>query len=232
MLLPNGLALLGAAYPPGKKKHMVFALFGAMAPNGALLEAVFAAIISQLGWWPWTFRSMAMYSFLLAILGVFVIPTVNYPVRGMEIAQIIKELDLLGAALGICGLVLINLAWNQAPVVGWDQPYVYIVLIIGFLFLVALLIVEIKVSSNPLIPFHALNMNILFFLAGLTFVSLLVMPWGMDMSFPAATIILSDAVGSRLQGAAAFFVTTIVNYSISLGLGFAGTVEVHVNNGG
>ncbi|PYH40264.1 uncharacterized protein BP01DRAFT_308754, partial [Aspergillus saccharolyticus JOP 1030-1] len=66
---------------------------------------------------------------------------------------------------------------------------------------------------------------------GLTFVSLLVMPWGMDMSFPAATIILSDAVGSRHQGVAASFVTTIVNYSISLGLGFAGTVEVHVNNG-
>ncbi|KAJ5884531.1 MFS general substrate transporter [Penicillium tannophilum] len=318
MLLPNGLALLGAAYPPGKKKHMVFALFGAMAPNGALLGAVFAAIFSQLGWWPWTFWSMAIYCFLLTILGVFVIPTVNYPVRGMKVAQIAKELDLLGAALGISGLVLVNLAWNQAPVVGWDQPYVYIVLIIGFLFLVAFFIVEIKVSPNPLIPFKALNTDVSFVLAcvacgwasfgiwiyyfwrflediralspllavaqftpvapvgilaafttgalmgklhpgwimsiamlsftlgnillaiapagqtywALTFVSLLVMPWGMDMSFPAATIILSDAVGSRHQGVAASFVTTIVNYSISLGLGFAGTVEVHVNNGG
>ena len=36
----------------------------------------------------------------------------------------------------------------------------------------------------------------------------------------------------RHQGVAASLVNTIVNYSISLGLGFAGTVEVYVNDGG
>jgi hypothetical protein len=65
-----------------------------------------------------------------------------------------------------------------------------------------------------------------------TFVAFVVIPWGMDMSFPAATIILSNAVKKEHQGIAASLVTTIVNYSISLGLGFPGTVEVHVNNGG
>ena len=55
---------------------------------------------------------------------------------------------------------------------------------------------------------------------------------GMDTSFPAATIILSNAVSREHQGIAAALVNTVVNYSISLGLGLAGTVEVHVNNGG
>jgi len=54
----------------------------------------------------------------------------------------------------------------------------------------------------------------------------------MDMSFPAATIVLSNAVSAETQGIAASLVNTIVNYSISLGLGFAGTVEIHVNHGG
>lgn len=54
----------------------------------------------------------------------------------------------------------------------------------------------------------------------------------MDMSFPAATLILSDAVKKEHQGIAASLVATVVNYSISLGVGFAGTVEVHINNGG
>lgn len=54
----------------------------------------------------------------------------------------------------------------------------------------------------------------------------------MDMSFPAATIILSNHVPKRHQGIAASLVTTVVNYSISWGLGIAGTVEVHVNKGG
>jgi hypothetical protein len=43
---------------------------------------------------------------------------------------------------------------------------------------------------------------------------------------------LSNAVERKHQGIAASLVTTVVNYSISLSLGFAGTVEVHVNNGG
>lgn len=54
----------------------------------------------------------------------------------------------------------------------------------------------------------------------------------MDMSFPAATLILSNAVSKEHQGIAASLVNTVVNYSISLGLGFAGTVEVNVNRGG
>lgn len=57
------------------------------------------------------------------------------------------------------------------------------------------------------------------------FVATIVMPWGMDMSFPAATIVLSNAVDKKHQGIAASLVNTVVNYSISLGLGFAGTVQ-------
>ena len=61
---------------------------------------------------------------------------------------------------------------------------------------------------------------------------MLVMPFGMDMSFPASTLILSDAVAKRHQGIAASLVNTVVNYGIALGVGFAGTVEVQVNGGG
>jgi hypothetical protein len=52
------------------------------------------------------------------------------------------------------------------------------------------------------------------------------------MSFPAGTLIMSNAVAKKHQGMAASLVNTVVNYSISIGVGVAGTVEVHVNNGG
>jgi hypothetical protein len=52
------------------------------------------------------------------------------------------------------------------------------------------------------------------------------------MSFPSGTLILSNAMPRRHQGLAASLVSTVVNYSIALGLGFAGTVEVHVNDNG
>ena len=50
----------------------------------------------------------------------------------------------------------------------------------------------------------------------------------MDISFPASTLILSDIFPPEHQGMAASLVTTVVNYSISIGLGIAGTVESRV----
>jgi MFS family permease len=63
------------------------------------------------------------------------------------------------------------------------------------------------------------------------FFSVLIITVGMDSSFPAATIIFSDAVEPKYQGMAASVVLTIVNYSISLALGFAGTVEIETKAG-
>ncbi|RAL03892.1 MFS transporter [Aspergillus ibericus CBS 121593] len=318
MLLPNGLALLGATYRPGKKKYMVFSLFGATAPNGAVAGAVIASLFSQLAWWPWTFWSMAIYCAVLAVMSALAIPSSMSVAKGMSLKELVFELDVIGATLGVTGLVLINIAWNQGPVVGWQEVYVYVLLIIGAIILALFFVWEIKYASEPLIPFQALDLDVCFILGciafgwasfgiwvyylwrflenirgitpllasaqfvpptlsgltasfttgilmaklrpgwimfiammaftlgnlfaaiapvhqtywALTFVSLVVTPWGMDMSFPAATVVLSNAVGRRHQGVAASLVTTVVNYSISLGLGFAGTVEVHVNNGG
>lgn len=318
MLFPNALAILGATYPPGNKKRLIFALFGGMAPSGAVVGAVFAALLAELAWWPWAFWCMAIYCTLLAVIVYLVVPSTPSHTADMPISRILTELDVVGAILGVAGLVLVNIAWNQAPVVGWQQAYVYVLLIIGFLFFAAFIYYEVAMSPQPLIPFETLNTDVCFILGcvacgwssfgiwvfyiwrfledirgitpllaaaqfvppapsglaaslvtaylmgkakpgwimfialsaftlgsilmaispvdqtywALTFVSLLVMPWGMDMSFPAATVILSDAVGRRNQGVAASLVTTVVNYSISIGLGIAGTVEVHINNGG
>ncbi|KUJ08298.1 MFS general substrate transporter [Mollisia scopiformis] len=64
------------------------------------------------------------------------------------------------------------------------------------------------------------------------FFSVLIITVGMDTSFPSATIIFSNAVPQQYQGMGASIVMTVVNYSISLGLGFAGTVETNINHGG
>jgi MFS family permease len=65
-----------------------------------------------------------------------------------------------------------------------------------------------------------------------TFFSIIITPWGMDMSFPSATILLSSKVGHEHQGVAMSLVNTVVNYSISVGLGLAGTVQSNVDRDG
>lgn len=64
------------------------------------------------------------------------------------------------------------------------------------------------------------------------FISMIVMPFGMDMSFPAATLTLSNAVAKEHQGIGASLVNTVVNYGIALGVGLAGTAEVSVRGPG
>jgi MFS family permease len=320
IVLPNGLAILGATYKPGRRKAMVFSLFGACAPNGSIVGSVFAGLFALTSW-PWAFYSFSIALAVTVVAGYYAIP--DPPLKDPEIArqplgQKIKELDLPGAVVGVAALVLFNFAWNQAPIVGWNQPYVYVCLILGILLIPVFFYIELRVAKNPLIPFEALSSDVSFVLACIAcgwatfgiwafyiwseyevldgaspllaaayvspvtvsgalaslatgwllgklrpatimlfaltaftvgtillmtrpvgqiywaqgFVCAVIIPWGMDMSFPAATMILSDSVKKEHQGIAASLVNTVVNYSISLGLGFAGTVEVNVNNGG
>ncbi len=63
------------------------------------------------------------------------------------------------------------------------------------------------------------------------FFSVLVITVRMDTSFPAATVIFANAVPQQYQGMGASIVLTVINYSISLGLGFAGTIEMQIGDG-
>ncbi|KAK6062978.1 major facilitator superfamily transporter [Seiridium cupressi] len=320
LCLPNALAILGASYAPGKRKSLVFAAFAATAPGGSVLGSLFSSLFA-LAWWPWTFWCFALVLAATTVLGYYAIP----PCPPSHMAKVPKTwkgklayLDLPGAVAGVTGLILFNFAWNQAPIVGWPTPYVYVTLILGVLFVAAFFVFEIKYAKTPLLPFDALSVDVSFVLAAIacgwacfgiwfwytwqffeeargaspllatawicpvavsgllaaaftgllihklgpatvmtmalcafltgttlmattpvdqiywsqTFVAVIIQPWGMDMSFPAATLILSNAVSRRHQGIAASLVNTVVNYSIALGLGFAGTVEYRVNNGG
>ena len=55
---------------------------------------------------------------------------------------------------------------------------------------------------------------------------------GPDLSFASSGILISNAVLPEEQGVAGSFVSTVVQYSIAIGLGIATTVDAHVNKGG
>jgi predicted MFS family arabinose efflux permease len=228
------------------------------------------------------------------------------------------KFDYLGCFVGVSGLILINFALNQAPLVGWGTQYVYFILIIGIILTCGFFYIELYMTDQPLLPVRglqpqailalaciaagwashgiwiyylyvfqlrirhlspllttaqlfpvaplgiafALSTNILIkrigvakvmliamtlFLVGTvflafvpanqtywaqTFISIIIMPGGMNLSFPAGTILLSNAMPREHQGKAASLVSTVVNYSIASGLGFAGTVERSINTDG
>ncbi|SGZ52106.1 CIC11C00000004218 [Sungouiella intermedia] len=62
----------------------------------------------------------------------------------------------------------------------------------------------------------------------LSFGQMFLLAWGMDCSFPAASLILSDFLPEEHQGMAGSLVNTVVNYSVSLFLAIGSTVEVQM----
>ena len=151
MLLPNGVAIFGRSYQPGLRKAMAFSLFGATAPGGFITGATFSSIFAQLVWWPWGYWVMAMVCVLFAGLGLVIIPHMPMSKSEEDELPVIVRLDVFGAATGVVGLVLINFSWNQAPLVGWTEPYVYVILIIGFLSLFVFTFIE-RSAKCPLLP--------------------------------------------------------------------------------
>lgn len=292
-----------------------FACFGACGPLGATAGAVFSALLADLAWWPWCFWILSIVCFLVMGLAVVILPDdLIHPPLGKEERPQRQIFDWWGTFTGVSGLVLINFALNQAPLVTWANPYSGTLLGIGIMFMVMFILVELYATDYPLVPIRGLGIDAIFALTCIgvgwashgiwayylylflehlrghsalltaaetspvaitgvlfafstvwlikrvgvsyvmliamtffmlgslllatmplhqtywaqTFVSVLIMPGAMNLSYPAANILMSSALPKEKQGIAASLVSTMVNYSISCGLGFAGTVHRYV----
>lgn len=151
ILLPNGIAVLARTYPPGPRKDMILSLFGATAPGGFVLGAVFSGIFAQLVWWPWAYWVLGMVLIIAALAAWLLIPAM--PVAGEK--PTVQEFDPIGTALGVSGLVLFNFAWNEGGAAGWQKVYVYTLLIVGILLMAGFLWFERCKAAFPLLPVEA-----------------------------------------------------------------------------
>ncbi|KAL2208929.1 MFS general substrate transporter [Sarocladium strictum] len=319
LCLPNALAIFGVMYPPGHRKAMVFAIFGAVAPVGGVAGGAVAAALDIL-WWPWAQWAMAIWLIILGTMAFFVIPDLPQETdrRPKDWKAWALILDLPGSVIGVAALVLFNFAFTQSPIDGWDKPVTLVPLILGVIMFVVFLYIEFKVSEMPLLPYDAVNTDVAFilaavcfgwasfgiwtlyltrvlqdirgmsplltiawfapapvsgalasvvtgkllgpwnvrpamvmvgaltcFLVGITltatapvnqiywaqfFMAAVIMPWGMDSSFPAGTLIVSNAAAKEHQGVAASLINTVVNYGIALGVGFAEIVVTNLHS--
>lgn len=62
-------------------------------------------------------------------------------------------------------------------------------------------------------------------------IQMIPLSFGMDLSFPSSSIILLNFLPPHQQGMAGSIVTTVTQYGMTLGLGIAGTVEMHTAHG-
>ena len=58
MIVPNAIAMIGTTLPPGKMRNLSLGFFGAGAPVGGWLGALFAGLLAELTPWKWLFIFM------------------------------------------------------------------------------------------------------------------------------------------------------------------------------
>lgn len=225
------------------------------------------------------------------------------------------KIDIVGACLGLSGLLLFNIAWSQAPAVGWSSASSISILVASVVIFGSFLGWEHRVASEPIMPLHIfraptfLAMIVVVLFSYMSFgialwyaiswqqvlrelsvlqVALSLIPFGLgstaavglaayllprvearmvmgvgvvvvigsslllatmpmrqtywaqvfpamllagccpDFVYLAAQVIASNSVSRKHQGIASSLVGTLNLYGVSLGLGFAGTIEVEV----
>ncbi len=107
-LLPNALAIMGRTYQQGRRKEMLFSIFGATAPGGFVVGATFSSLFAELVWWPWTFWVAATVGLLCAVLGYIIIPHTPSPqIDTSDGNTILCRIDTSGAVTGISGLFVL-----------------------------------------------------------------------------------------------------------------------------
>ncbi|KAI9740311.1 MAG: hypothetical protein M1834_004889 [Cirrosporium novae-zelandiae] len=145
LLMPNVVALIAITCPPGRLRNISLGFFSASAPMGSYLGSLIAGGFVAAGRWNLCFFTMALLAaaFLAALC---VLLPHERPVDRHG------NIDWIGAALGTGGLILFNVAWNQAPAVGWSTPYEIAIVCLSIFVLILFTLWESKFAHTPILP--------------------------------------------------------------------------------
>ncbi|KAK7550060.1 major facilitator superfamily domain-containing protein [Phyllosticta citricarpa] len=120
---------------------------------GSGLGGVFGGWINDALSWRWAFLIQVPF---VALSGFLVFFTVKIPVKEENAARV-RRVDFLGSVTLVTSLVLLLLGLNSAGnIVAWTHPLVLVSLSLFAVFLVAFLVVEDRLASEPIIPVRLL----------------------------------------------------------------------------
>ncbi|KAK4861864.1 hypothetical protein LT330_003899 [Penicillium expansum] len=145
LIMPNAVAMISSTNPPGRVRNLSLGFFGASAPIGGYLGALFLGAFLQRTEWKWFF-------IFIACLGVITFtPLWALSPREPPVDRHGK-IDCIGSALGTSSLILFNFVWNQAPSVGWSTSYEIVLLISSIILFGGFLLWERNYAAAPIMP--------------------------------------------------------------------------------
>lgn len=94
----------------------------------------------------------AVLATIILLCGLLLIPPDRTRKYGEQ-----RSFDYIGTLLLALAVGLFNFAWNQGPLVGWDKPYVYVLLIVSVGFGAVFYFYERPLGAKALVPTEVLT---------------------------------------------------------------------------
>ncbi|KAG5743988.1 hypothetical protein H9Q70_013315 [Fusarium xylarioides] len=213
ILMPNAVASLMIATPPGPARNATLAVFAASPPIGALLGALLAGVfLQETAEGKWLFIIIASLELIVLVVLFVVLPS-DEPVDKDG------KIDFIGILSGVSGLVLVSFAWIQGPAVGWDTPYVIVVLVLSGVSLAVFVVWESSYAPEPIMPvriFAAPTFTALIIVVLLTYMSVGIALWYMVawQQLIRDWTVLNIAIGWIPYGIGASFAVTLAAWLI------------------
>ena len=145
--LPTGVQLIGSTYRPGPRKNIVFAIYGSAAVAGFYLGVFLAGIVAQYTIFGWYFFIGTILAASTAVVSILVIPD-----DGPERRKVHVEVDWIGAASIVAGIVLLVFTITESAHISWSTPYIPALFVLAIIFLGFAFYYEGWVAKNPVLP--------------------------------------------------------------------------------
>ncbi|PTB66998.1 MFS general substrate transporter [Trichoderma citrinoviride] len=133
--VPTAIGILGVTFPPGKAKNYAFSTYGAGAPLGSVFGNMLAGLMAQYTDWKWIFGVLAIMGGIISVCGILFIPVPPSPSAADKKGP--PKIDWIGATLITVGLLALMFALTEGNVVGWDTPWIPVLIVVSILIIAA-----------------------------------------------------------------------------------------------
>jgi EmrB/QacA subfamily drug resistance transporter len=198
LTLPAALSILTTTYREGPDRHAALGVWGTVGGMASAIGVLIGGLLTEGPGWRWVMFVNPL-ACIVVLAGIFSLLTDDRPARARE------RVDVLGALLVTCGMLLLVYASVKAPTVGWGDARTLGELG-GALALLALFVVTELRVRNPLAPLWIFRINGL----GFSNATQLIAFAGFLAIFFFLTLYMQDVLGySPIQTGAAYLPLTV-----------------------